>query len=107
MKVRKLSLTCEKSFIELDYIKQQVKISSSKFIEGGDSSGFPPKIEFEEKIIPMAQQEPLKLEIRSFIDAIDGDRSMIVDGGQAREALQVALAAMESLNSGGVVGLVQ
>ncbi len=106
MKVRKLSLTCEKSFIELDYIKQQVKISSSKFIEDGDSSGFPPKIEFDEKIIPMAQQEPLKLEILSFIDAIGGDRSMIVDGRQAREALQVALAAMESLDSGGVVELV-
>ena len=105
MKVRKLSLTCEKSFVELDYINQQVKISSSTFIEDEESSGFTAKIEFDEKIIPMVQQEPLKLEIMSFIEAIKGDSSGIVDGMQARQALQVAIAAMESLESGGVVFL--
>ena len=105
MKVRKLSLTCEKSFVELDYINQQVKISSSTFIEDEESGGFTAKIEFDEKIIPMVQQEPLKLEIMSFIEAIKGDSSGIVDGMQARQALQVAIAAMESLESGGVVFL--
>ena len=53
----------------------------------------------------MVQQEPLKLEIMSFIEAIKGDSSGIVDGMQARQALQVAIAAMESLESGGVVFL--
>ena len=105
MKVRKLSLTCEKSYVELDYINQQVKISSSTFIEDEESGGFTAKIEFDEKIIPMVQQEPLKLEIMSFIEAIKGDSSGIVDGMQARQALQVAIAAMESLESGGVVFL--
>ncbi len=103
MKVRKLAITCEKSFIELDYINQQVKISSSIFLEGG--VGFPAGIEFDEKLIPMARQEPLKLEILSFIDAMNGENSEIVDGRQARAALQVALCAMESLSSGEVVNL--
>ena len=104
MKVRKLSLTCEESFIELDYINQQVKISSSIFVEEGES-GCPASIEFDEKLIPMARQEPLKLEILSFINAMGGESRGIVDGKQARDALQVALCAMESLSSGEVVNL--
>ena len=104
MKVRKLSLTCERSFVELDYMKQHVTVSSSKFVGDGGGSAFPPNIEFEEEEVAMNFQEPLKLEVSNFLEAMSGGGG-IVDGNQARLSLQVALLAMESLDRGEVINI--
>ena len=104
MKVRKLSLTCENNFVEVDYMKQIIKTSNSTFQDTQESGDFPAKIEFIEREIPVKFKEPLRSEIENFLDAIEGKiPSPQVDGAQGLMALKVALAAMESLSSGKVV----
>ena len=103
MKVRTLSLTCEKGFMELDYMKQSVTISESKFVEADSRSQFPAKIEFGKREVHIENEEPLSLEIKNFIQVIDFDNSPSVTGEDGLMALKVAEAAIKSLETGEVV----
>ena len=103
MKVRTLSLTCEKTFVELDYIKQEVISSSSIFKDLENPQMFPPEIEVESKIVDLERNEPLKLEILDFINSIEEDVAPAVDGEQGLLALEVAMAALKSMRTGDVV----
>jgi len=105
MKVRTVSLTCEHSFVELDYMKQDISISSSVFAEPENPNQFPANIEIERRSIPVKQEEPLKLEIQDFVESIGDGGEPLVDGRQGLIALKVAIAALESLKSGKVIGL--
>ena len=40
LKVRKISLTCEKAFAELDYMDQTISVSSSKYIDPPNTTDF-------------------------------------------------------------------
>ena len=108
MKVRTVSLTCEESFVELDYMSQEIVASSSVFVDPENPNQFPANLEIQREIIPVESKEPLRLEIEDFLECIrirktGGDFSPLVDGEQGIMALKVALAAIESINSGEVV----
>jgi len=105
MKVRKVSLTCENAFAELDYIKQEMLVSKSNFIDSESRSQYDPKIEVGIKNVPVIRAEPLKLEIQDFLDSIKHGRAPLVDGEQGVLALRIATAALESLKSGKVIEL--
>ena len=107
MKVRTLSLTCEKSFVELDYMKQQLFISRSTFPKVDDPQLYPLPIEFESTKINLKNQEPLRLEIEDFVNAIEYSRPPLVTGRDAISSLKVALASAESIRSGKVVSISQ
>ena len=103
MKVRTLSLTCEKGFVVLDYIKQSISISASKFVDIGDKKQFPAKIEFDTKNIHIENKEPLRLEVEDFISVINDKKLPKVPGNEGLLALKVAEAAVESLKTGKVI----
>ncbi|MBD51002.1 MAG: oxidoreductase [Euryarchaeota archaeon] len=103
MKVRTLSLTCEKGFMELDYMKQSITISESKFVEPDSRSQFPPKIEFGKREVHIEKQEPLFLEIKNFVQVIDNNDIPSVPGEDGLLALKVAEAAVQSLKTGEVI----
>jgi UDP-N-acetylglucosamine 3-dehydrogenase len=105
LKVRKLSLTCDKAFAELDYIDQSISVSSSKFIEPEEKSQYPARIEFETRSLPVTKSEPLKLEIEDFVAAINGQKEVGVSGRDGLLALKVARAAEESLATGMVIAI--
>ena len=112
MKVRSVSLTCEHAFVELDYMKQDISVSSSVFTEPNNPNQFPANIEIEKKSIAVNRDEPLKLEILDFLRAISdsensGTAPPLVDGEQAITALRVAVAALESIETGKVVSIEQ
>ncbi len=102
MKVRTLSLTCQRAFVELDYIKQEVVYSSSIFKDPENPQMFSPEIEVESKVVRLDMDEPLKIEILDFIGAIEDDVPPAVDGEQGLMALEVALAALKSMRTGEV-----
>ncbi len=86
-KVRKLVVTCTDGLITLDYITQQVKIE--------DSSGiYTPSYTW---------QEPLKLELQSFIEALLEEKPFVVDGVDGYRSLCIAEAALKSAFDGCVV----
>tara|TARA_B100000963_G_scaffold361996_1_gene401821 strand:+ start:7264 stop:8244 length:981 start_codon:yes stop_codon:yes gene_type:complete len=103
MKVRSLSLTCEKAFVSLDYINQEIDVSSSVFKDPGNPNLFPQRIEFQTKTIDLIKDEPLRLEIVDFVNAIKNGHKTSVTGEQGLLALKVALAALKSIESGVVI----
>lgn len=103
MKVRKIALKCDSAFIDIDYMDQEIIVSSSNFMDLDKPNKFQPKIQFENKIVAVEKSEPLLLEITDFIDSIEKSRSPIVSATDGILALRVAQAAQDSLSSGKVV----
>lgn len=96
MKVRRLSLTCMKNFVELDYMTQIVTISSSQFVSLDYGDLFHAPLEFDIRNVSLRKQEPLKRELADFLEAIQKGRRPLVPGEEGMESMRVALAAIES-----------
>lgn len=83
-KVRTLSSVCTDAVIITDFLSQEIKIERK-----------------EETEIPRNDpQEPLFLEIRSFIEAIEGGKELIVTPQQAVNVTKIAEAALLSSQKG-------
>jgi len=96
MKVRRLSLTCMKNFVELDYMTQMVTISSSQFVSLDYGDLFHAPLEFDIRSISLRKQEPLRNELEDFLGAAQKGRGPLVPGKEGLESMRVALAAIRS-----------
>jgi predicted dehydrogenase len=85
--VRKIRIFQEDSYISLNYLNQEVAI----FRKSGE------KIVKEK--IKVKKHEPLKRELRSFIECVQTGARPIVSGVEGRRALQVALEIVEKIRS--------
>lgn len=103
MKIRKLFLTCSENFVEVDYISQSVKISSSSFKEIDEMNSYNVPIQYHINQISLEKKEPLKNEIENFVNAIKNNRKPLATGEDGLKALEIASAAMESYKKGEVV----
>ena len=100
MKVRKLSLTCSRVFAEVDYIEQTVTISSSKFGEIDETDLYHIPLQYHIDKISLEKKEPLKEEIKDFVEAIEKGKKPLADGFDGLMALKVAEAAVRSCKEG-------
>ena len=100
MKVRKVSLICSKNFVEMDYINQNLIISSSsiKKLDTGNLYRIPQ--EYEERKIEVERREPLKNELSDFLNAIQKGEEPLVSGEEGVRTLEIAHAAMLSAQKG-------
>jgi len=105
MKVRKLALTCLKSFVEVDYTEQSITVSSSTLGPLDPFNLYQIPLEHHQQKIHVRKEEPLKRELADFLDAIREKRPPLVSGEDALETLRVAIAAMESHRTGKLVKL--
>ena len=85
--VRKIKISQEDSYITLDYLHHDAYI-----VKKNDSKVIKQKI----KII---KKEPLKQELKSFVNAIQNDTKPIVSGEDGKRALKVALNILEKIKS--------
>jgi UDP-N-acetylglucosamine 3-dehydrogenase len=93
MKIRELEIQCEKSLIKVNYINQDVSIYM-----GGESENEFGK-EFTDFLLPRAKiltpsikkEEPLKAELKHFIDCVVNRRKPLVDGEEALENVKLLL----------------
>ena len=84
IRVRKFSAVCGDAIISSDFITQEVKIETSSGAE-----------------IPRKEmEEPLLLEIKNFISAIEGKEDIIVRAHDAVNTTKIAEAALLSSNKG-------
>lgn len=83
--VRKMRIFQEDSYVSLDYVTQ----SAAVFKKTGN------KI-IKEKI-PIKKKEPLKKELKSFVECVRTGKKPIVSGIEGRRALQVALEIIEKI----------
>jgi predicted dehydrogenase len=83
--VRKMRVFQEDSYVSLDYVTQDAAI----FRKTGDRI-------LKEKI-KIKKKEPLKKELKSFIECVRTGKKPIVSGVEGRRALQVALEIIEKI----------
>jgi len=100
MKVRKLSLTCSKNYVEVDYMEQSAQVCSSTFkpFEAGNLFNVP--IEFDLRRIALRKEEPLRRELVDFVSAVEKGKEPLVPGESGVRTLKIAEAALRSLVSG-------
>ncbi len=96
MKVRKLSLTCLKNSVELDYINQSLEISSSTLKEYDPSDLYQATFEYDVRQVVLKKREPLRNEIEDFLQAIEGGGKPLVDGKEVVETLKVIRDIIDS-----------
>ncbi len=90
--VRKMRIFQEDSYISLDYVNQDTAI----FRKTGDR--------IEKEKIRVVKKEPLKKELKSFIDCVKSGRKPVVSGVEGRRALQVALEIIAKITPSGNKG---
>ena len=88
-KYRKLSLTCEHGMVEADFMTQEYIIENEEFIKKR-------KLEW---------QEPLSDELGSFVKACLEDKKPLVTSEDGLRALQIAYAAIESIETHKVINV--
>ncbi|MGB3480231.1 MAG: Gfo/Idh/MocA family oxidoreductase [bacterium] len=98
VKVRELALTGTKGYAELNYLTQTIRIYKSRYRTKFDSYGdyivnFS-KPDTEE--LNLAGEEPLKLEIESFIEHLRNNKKNVVSAPEGLDALTIALRAIRS-----------
>lgn len=97
MKVRKLSLTCSKAFVQADYIDQSMEISSSSVKDLDLNNLFNLPLELDVHRISVKKDEPLKVELESFLKAAKEGKEAPISGRDAVSNLKVCEAALRSL----------
>ena len=91
VKIRKLNITGENGYLELDYVNQKIELYESHY-DRGKSCSFEDVLHFSEPdktIISVAKKEPLKEEILYFIDCVKNNKD--VDSMFALYSLKIAL----------------
>ncbi|MFH1394776.1 MAG: Gfo/Idh/MocA family oxidoreductase [Candidatus Omnitrophota bacterium] len=84
---RKIRIFQEESYILLDFMHQE----AFRFNRSGEKV-------YKEKI-RIKKKEPLKVELKAFINSVRTRKKPIVSGVEGKQALEVALAILEKINS--------
>ncbi len=85
-RVRKLRLFQPHQYISLDYQKQEAVAFT---VSGSQQIGFQP--------LAITKEEPLRLEVESFLEAVATRRSPLVPGQDGLRALEVARAILDKI----------
>lgn len=86
--VRKIRIFQKDAYVSLDYVEQQAKIYTKK------------KNKIVKKNMDIAKQEPLKAEIKSFLNCIIKNKRPEVTGKDAKKALDVAFRVLRKIKGG-------
>lgn len=105
VKIRTISITGSDGYLEGNYITQELvyyehnmqKIKNGQFSNFVTNLGDPKK-----EVIPVNFEEPLAVELKSFLSNITGDtKHKLVDPRDAKEALRLSLKAVEKYEGEG------
>ncbi len=93
VKIRKLNITGSKGYLEMDYITQEIELYESNYDKIPDDFGdFIVKFGTPNKInVVVEKEQPLKIELMSFIKSVVEDKDCVVTAEQALNALKIAL----------------
>lgn len=85
--VRKIRIFQEQSYILLDYMHQEAFLFHKS------------ENDISKEKIRIKKKEPLKVELKSFIDCVRNKKKPAVSGQEGRQALQVALDILDKIHS--------
>jgi len=97
VKIRNLSVTGTKGYAELNYISQELTLYESRYERKfGDFGDFVVKFGEPTKIdVPIKKGEPLRLELESFLHAIQEGQEPLVNGDVGLATLEIAMKVIE------------
>jgi len=90
-KIRKVRIFQSDTYISLDYTTQQVSVSN---LIRDSKTNFPT---IQTRQLKVEKEEPLKRELKSFIDAVENGTEVVVSGEDARLSMEVALRVLEKI----------
>lgn len=105
MKLRQVMITGQNGFAEMDYMDQELKISSSSTGDLDLSNLWRIPQKYDIRRMRVAMEEPLKREIVDFLSAIKEGRDPLVKGWDGLKDLEIAKAAEQSIATGKKVEL--
>jgi predicted dehydrogenase len=103
-RVRKMRFFQAHEYVSLDFTRQdvlRVRVDSSSAAigtspsDGSASDDALPKIDFEK--VPVTPEEPLRAELRAFLESVRTRKQPIVDGAAGRRALELADRVMAGI----------
>ena len=95
-RVRKMRFFQEHEYISMDFARQDVlRVRVASGAAKAVAAGAQPEIGFEK--VSAAPEEPLKAELRSFLESVRTRREPLVDGAAGRRALALADRVMEGI----------
>ena len=99
VKIRELHITGTKGYAQLNYITQELNLYQSKYKKEFDDYGdFVIKFGSSKKVsIPVKFEEPLKLEIESFLKSVKENKKLEVTAKEGLNALKIALKALKNI----------
>ncbi|MBT5954231.1 Gfo/Idh/MocA family oxidoreductase [bacterium] len=99
IRIRNLSITGTKGYVELNYMTQSLMLYESNYSSDFDSFGdFIIKFgEPNKQEVILEKQEPLKLELSHFIECIQQDKTPLITGLQGKKALEIALEVIKKI----------
>ncbi len=99
IKIRTLSVTSDAAHVELNYVTQRLEIYQSTLQRSYDDFGdFVVRFGTPQTIaVDMTPQEPLRLELKSFLQAVEGKESVMVTGEEGIRTLRVVERIKQSL----------
>ncbi len=83
--MRKIRIFLKTAYISLDYVDQKAFIYRKNLLS------------ISKDVIPIEKEEPLKKELESFVECVLKDKTPVVSGVEAREALRVALEITDKI----------
>ncbi len=95
---RKMRFFQSDSYIALDFRKQEVECYRRIGSPDGFLSGHPPKIVREQ--VEVSREEPLKVELTSFINAVRTRSRPVVSGQEGENALKTATQILREIRNG-------
>ncbi len=109
VKIRELDVAGTRSYVRIDYLDQTIKLIES-FLKAGRASWsdfreFVSKFKPEERMLDVDKEEPLYLELKSFIESVASNGRIVSSIDEAISTLRVALAAIESYKENTVISL--
>jgi predicted dehydrogenase len=83
--MRKIRIFLKNAYISLDYVDQKAFIYRKHLLS------------ISKEAIPIEKEEPLKKELESFVECVLKDKTPVVSGVEARDALRVALEITDKI----------
>ncbi len=104
-KIREVIVLGERGMFVCNYLTQDlVFYKNADFPRESDARRHPRAVVEGEAIrYPIAQAEPLRLELQAFLEAVRGERALEVDGEAGLRALHLALALVHSASTARVI----
>lgn len=100
IKIRLLNVTGSRGYAELNYITQELDVYKSNYAKDYDDFGdFVIKFGKPTKInMDIKKEEPLKVELQTFLNCIKDGKDFPIKGEEAFEALRIALELSKNKN---------